>query len=1123
MNTSSDPREHLCRALEADLVGPFDLEADHQAAEQEWLPLPPSRWYLTGFLAPDTDRELDEPEDDILGAGEDELAEDATAPEQPPVHRRSLLPSSLGLSVLLPPAPRDLPADQVDQVRVTLRCAQYRQDTATPEDAAHDGPPRKLWRRQPLGPWTLAVPLLADELQRGIEVPHLPGVSLQGRLQMLDETAMVPPGTRALSLFLVNRRPIETSREEAFLFQVRLELEYAAGFVPRPDMRGTQSLDWDERLADLQYRQHVKYAVGHGVSVEIPGRDAEEGEPVCRVATCWLPRARVWPMKTRSAEGVVVALDDLAQLRDSKAVHAALDALPAAYDAWIEAQGRQALDNAERRETRVHLMRDASRVCKRIREGIDLIATDAQVRQAFCLANEAVAQAMRRRRSGVPEWRLFQLAFILLNLPSVADVRHSDRRVVELIFFPTGGGKTEAYLGVIACQLLLRRLRGQQQPDRGLGVAVLLRYTLRLLTLDQLGRAATLICALERLRRRFVEQGRAELGHERFSIGLWVGRSATANRLQEAAQQISLYKNGRGPLPSPITACPWCGEAFTARSFLVDKQGNRHRGIRLHCVARECDFSARKSREGLPLLYVDEQIYRELPCFLVATVDKFAMLPWRAEVGRLFGRVDGFELGGDHGPIAFHGPGDRRPRSVQPLAAGLRPPELVVQDELHLISGPLGTMVGLYEGALEALMDKPKILASTATVRRAETQVQALFGRAATALFPPPGPDAGDTFFAYEDRASPGRLYLGLAAPGRAFKALLLRCYVALLGAGRKLHDPEAPADQMADAYQTLAGYFNSLRELGGMRRLVEDEIRSRCEHQEKRRPQNATDHRWVADRQLQAEPLELTSRASTASIADAKARLAQPHAEGHVDVVLASSMISVGVDIDRLGLMVIAGQPKTASEYIQASSRVGRDARWPGLVVTCFNLHRPRDRSHYERFSVYHQSFYRHVEAVSLTPGSAPALDRGLAAVLVGLARHWQPELTPNNGMMRLAEERAAADQAAELLADAAQRRLLQAAELPRQVASLRHRCGNLLDAWQQIALRAAKEGERCYSPYDDLRPGRPLLFTADDEEEALRRRYESDERKFRAPTSMRDVEPAVHLWLRQRLGGES
>ncbi|MFO0646517.1 MAG: helicase-related protein [Polyangiales bacterium] len=522
-------------------------------------------------------------------------------------------------------------------------------------------------------------------------------------------------------------------------------------------------------------------------------------------------------------------------------------------------------------------------------------------------------------------------------------------------------------------------------------------------------------------------------------------------------------------------------------------------------------------------MFVDEQVYRDFRR-LVATVDKFAMVPWRAEAGMLFGRVHSRE------GARFFRHARRRDSAAERRGAadGLRPPELIVQDELHLISGPLGTMVGLYETAIEALCEtkladgtrvRPKLLASTATVRRARRQILSLFGRDAVALFPPPGIEEGNTFFARVDREADGRLYLGVAAGGRALKAVLLRVYVTLLTA--TWHEVREPSsdDAPADPYTTVVGYFNALRELGGMRRLVEDEVRSRCARISDRGTEDGRGGaRWFRTREL-GEPVELTSRESTGSIARTRARLKLPHThDEHVDVLLASNMISVGVDIDRLGVMVVAGQPKTTSEYIQATSRVGRQAKWPGLVVTALALHKPRDRSHYERFTPWHESFYRHVEASSLTPFSAPALERGFAGALLAMARHGDGSLQPSDGVMDVEAHRTALNQAIETFATRAGRERLglDARAHEALVETLRQRGQSLVDSWVAL-VRASREGaaSRCWSPYDKDRKGKPMLFTVLDAEAPP---TGTDDARFAAPTSMRDVEPTAHIWVERR-----
>jgi hypothetical protein len=1142
--STTDIREDLVRALEAQLVGPFD-----RVSGQETLPIPPSRFYLAGYLAPqgarvrDADSEADDDDNDPtsheeLAAGDDADDGEHAAPDAPPKSRarRSFLPVSMGMSVLLPPG-------DGGTITATVRWADYTavEAAAPPEADAQVGRSRKTpqgrleWLRVAKVPSVVMVPLDAGKLEAGIDVPNSGGLQLQGKLAAGDAPGLVA-GTRALSLFLVNRRAPQEKRDAdlAFAFQVSLELSFDTGLVGRPNRQHEDAQDVDDRIADLQYRHHVEHAVGHGTAVHV---SKDEDGIVRRALTTWLPRVEVRRVDSHDSKLIESRMAVLAELGDAPAIDAALYALPVEYAAWIAAQASIDVDSDTRKTTRDELLREAARAKDRIIGGIELLKTDATVRNAFCTMNRAMAMQQRQRartdsdKNREPKWRLFQLAFVLMNLPSIADPHHDDRNTAELIFFPTGGGKTEAYLGVIAFTLVLRRLRRRHLPDEGLGTAVILRYTLRLLTLDQLSRAATLMCALEVLRR----DRTADLGTERFAVGLWVGRKATANTLSEVAKKIVDYKGStsvNAPSPCPLTECPWCQTAIAKASFELRPKPSAPEEVIVACVNAECPFTARRSMsrgvpQGMPVLFVDEQIYRELPAFLVSTVDKFALLPWRGETGKLFGRVSAREHDRCFGPTD-----GAAPKTATPLPEGLARPELIVQDELHLISGPLGTMVGLYETVVEqlsmAIIDdkpvKPKLLASTATVKRAREQIRGLFGRSDTAIFPPPGVDAQETFFSKVDTKSDGRLYVGIAAPGRASKAVMHDVYNTLLGSAAKAHH-DADGKRLgtvspADTYMTLVGYFNALRELGGMRRLVEDTVHSRVRQIEDRHPRDwLGSHPWAKNREI-GQPVELTSRERTSEIARVKDRMSRAHTTPErVDVVLASNMISVGVDIERLGLMVVAGQPKSTNEYIQATSRVGR--KMPGLVVTVFNTVKPRDRSHYERFGAYHEAFYRAVEATSVTPFSGPALQRGLAGVVVALARHGTAALTPSGAAMAIAANRTSIELLIDKLADraAAERTGTSAADAEKIKTTMRSRGRNIVDAWESIMLQANQAGaDRCYSPWDPGKRGKALLFQATDDAET----FDAHELKFAAPTSMRDVEGSVHLWVKRGpLGG--
>jgi hypothetical protein len=1118
---SAAVRTHLVDALHADLVGPFD--GDPSSAEV--LSRPPSRFYLTGFLAPSGDRDPGNPtDDDEFGEGNDSDDEEQSdaAPEP---KMRKLFPASIGLSVLLPPG------DARDSVELYLHYADYENTPAEEPSEGRKRPPEQ-WRRVAILPPRLVVALDPVALARPTEIAGTDGLWMEGKLTVVDAPGLAP-GTRALSFFVINHRtPVAPpgSPDSAYVFQVALELRFARGLVARPNRRDEPSEDLDDRIADLQYRDAVEWAVGHGISAE-PVRDTSGR--VVGARTCWLPRAEVRPIESHEIDGVVTTMAELAAMPDGAALRTALAPLGDAYAAWIAAERTAPLDSPRRAATRDQLMDDATRARERIAEGLDLLATRPELFRAFVLANRAMDLQARKRdprryESSAPRWRLFQLAFVLINVAGLDDPRHADRERVELIFFPTGGGKTEAYLGVIAFALVLRRLRGATRPDGGYGVAVLLRYTLRLLTLDQLQRAATMICALETMRR----EDPATLGEVRFSVGLWVGRTATANTLAEVATKITTWKqhrdNDKAPSPLPLTQCPWCATKLDADTVTLFPNASAPTHVRILCKNfRGCDFgqgNKRHSEEGIPLVFVDEQVYRELPSFLVATVDKFAMVPWRAEAGMLFGRVHS-RVGG-----RFFGTPDTAiaERTAALLPDGLLPPELHRAGRAAPHQRSAGDDGGpLRDGHRSALRD------DTLRWDQGAPEDPRLDGHGAPR--PPPGalalrPRRGEPLSAARSQRGgdllrarrprhrrtplPGRGGRWSPAEGRA-PAGLRGAALGRAEAGRGARAPRRPGGPLLDGGGLLQRPARARRDAptGGGRGALP------------LRPHR----RAPALRGEGRAPMVSLARAGRAGGAHlerehprhrrTRARLARTVAhDEHVDVLLASNMISVGVDIDRLGLMVVAGQPKTASEYIQATSRVGRDAKRPGLVVTVLNLHKARDRSRYERYSAWHDCYYRHVEAMSLTPFSAPALDRGFAGSLLAMARHLGPALQPSDGVMDVEAERAVVDQAIEALAQRAGRERigLDARAHEAMVETLRHQGRSLLDAWISL-VRASREGAgaRCWSPFDRGHQGKPLLFSALEKEPPPKG---SDDARFAAPTSMRDVEATTHIWVERR-----
>ncbi|WP_437202052.1 DISARM system helicase DrmA [Planctomicrobium sp. SH664] len=1109
-------RGKLVDALQLDLVGPSQNMGD----PKEVLPQSPSRWYLTGFLVPTDAAEEQRTDptsmDELDQAAEPAGLDDDETPERAAA-RRSFLPSSMGLSVLISTKTTDLEA--------TVSYGEYLRSEVDETES-----PSVEWRRIPReGSVTLKLPETIPA-SGAIPVPNSRGVELAWSIRGIPDSGVdggLPQGTRSLSLFVVNRRkpaPDEAS-DEGFIFQAELEVHCRDGLVARPNLRSLQSKDWDERVADLQYRDACEFAVGHSVSTA-----AQVDDCSCQIVrACWIPTADVERVAPSSIPDVELRMEELSSLTDGKDAEAKLGNLVTAYRAWIAEQKRNVPSSpAHRKETADELLRRAELAADRIQAGIELLR-DLPCLEAFRITNRAMATQGRRRLALqwkkspdeiVPEWRPFQLAFLLMNLKGIADPSDPDRDCVDLLFFPTGGGKTEAYLGLAAFTLVLRRLRNPGITSAGL--SVLMRYTLRLLTLDQLGRAAAMVCALELERQQDV----TKLGEWPFEIGLWVGRAATPNRMGQKgdtdresarAKTIAFKNDDRKPSPIPLEECPWCGEKFRASSFQLMPNPDMPTDLRVTCLNRKCDFSR---GNHLPILAVDEPIYRRLPCFLIATVDKFAAMPWTGEVGAFFGRVQRADSEGFYGPCH---PSTGRPLPVDSLP----PPDLVIQDELHLISGPLGTMVGLYETALDELATiekdghtiRPKIIASTATVRRAESQIRALFNRRQVDVFPPPGPDRRHSFFAetHSTDRSNARQYVGIAAQGRSPKVVMLRVYLALLGAAQKAYLEAGGAKAVpnpADPYMTLLGYFNSLRELGGARRLIEDEVRTQLMGRGARKRVGETAGLF-RDRTIAYEPVELTSRVTTNRVSEAKRKLEQPFSEKeHVDVAIATNMISVGLDITRLGLMVVFGQPKTSAEYIQATSRVGRDHERPGLVVTIFNIHRPRDRSHYERFCAFHESFYRSVEATSVTPFSPRALDRGLAGTLVALARQGHLPMTHPRGASEILRELPKLEFAVQRLADRALATHLDSSsgEADRLSKRVWERCQDLLDEWSKIAKELHDAGGVLQYQTEHGGAQRLLYEFLNPELKTLPPRH----RKFRANRSMRDVEPNVNLWLK-------
>ncbi|MFF4610001.1 helicase-related protein [Streptomyces albidoflavus] len=1006
-----NPRDELADYLRRQLVGPAH-------GEEEMLDAPPDRQYLMGTLYPqdsDLQRRLAETAEELEGPGTENDAVD-TAPAADPIpESNSWLPSSLGFSFY------------TDGSALEVLCGAARYATRQGERA-------RQWQRIPLPVETVTLGADEDEI-----------TVLDGRAQIRLRRRPFGGG-HLVTVALVNtaRTDARTAtggsrggQWDRMLFQVRLEARPLDGRIrPYPSVR-LASRDPEEQELRLQYRHVVTYAVGHGCAVrEIPG----EAGGVTGVAAAVMPRSEV--PATRAAGPVGLPILRVSHLSDPTVPRDALRAelldFAAGYRRWFEEQqdtsvpgwGREAADR---------ILGRIEAVVDRVESGVRTLCDPGrpELLAAFRTANHAMALQMRHSASdragerrarlrtpmSEPEpfteaaWRPFQLAFFLLALDGVADPRHPDREVADLIWFPTGGGKTEAYLLLAAFVMVLRR----NAPDGG-GTAVLSRYTLSLLTTQQFQRAATTVCALERLRR----DDPSALGEEPFSIGLWVGEATSPNTYDAARRAFEDVRAAARPEDVFILdRCPWCGTGILPRHKSPDigDYGVRADGgsFAFFCPSDDCAF-----HDELPVAVVDEHLYDRPPTFVLGTVDKFARLAWEARSGRLFGFGTGAPGADGAGKDAA-------------------PPSLVIQDELHLLTGPLGSTVGLYEAAVLGLCTRdgvgPKVVASTATIRRSGEQVRGLYGREVQ-LFPPAGLDARRSYFAEPDTSRPGRDYIGVMAQGHTAGRASVATAAAMLQGAWEL--PE----EHRDAYWTLVAYHHSLRELGRTVTAAADDIPAQLAGLN-----GGRGTRPLADGEVQ----ELTSNLPRAEQPVLLDRLEKPYtAADAVSFLPCTNMLSVGVDVKRLALMLMQGQPKTTAEYIQATSRVGRHAV-PGLVVTFFNATRPRDRSHYETFDVYHRSLYRYVEPTSVTPWSTPSRRRALHAALVILVRHGLGLYAENRAgdvLDRLAE----ADAIVEGLATRA------AAGDPRIALAVRVELDELLSDWQQRALDARKEGKELY-----------------------------------------------------------
>ena len=1156
--------------------------------------------YLTGVLAPfsspsERNVDSDSPLPQVGPQWDEDEGDDADVeapPLVPPALDPKSRPGSMGISFFVT-------SDQEPALDVCLTWARYKKvETATVT----------AWQREPHS-HVETIRLDSEDIvwiadDGATTTANGAVVSFERRVRGLAG------GESHVTLYLVNRIRVPPGgklRTEHHLFQPQIRVVCRKGTVIVPRSNVVQREE-DERRLESEYSDRPIYARGHICSAvwrevdpeiayvgHIDSEDARSLAPFAwtdsgllqpgdssrfshsDVRTEFVPVYPIpgpvlnWPGEF--GESPELRAGVLAETWDPKQLRRCLAPLVVGYQGWIAALSREAEAlNPERRQIGRDSVRNCGQVLSRLQKGIDLLCSNDDARLAFCFANKAIDLQSRWTRKKPITWWPFQLGFILLSLESVLNVGSADRDVCDLLWVPTGAGKTEAYLALAALTAAHRRLRARANPNEtsgGAGVSVLSRYTLRLLTIQQFRRSLTAFTACEVLR---VDQlGRNRIvgwrpkacpvrtdylwGTASFGVGLWVGGDVTPNRLQDLRGQNSQgrFRPIRGALsilqgeegagePAQVVNCPACSSVLAVPSnglgpgtntlhFVVRVRDSRAfsgllatvsgtygetrvsvtrhtplasgnwsvialelrstdrigggdlgriwqviekrlgpAGVQLECAhparpgyfirryqpigrgkpqaydfdiycpnpncpltvpwieatpaghvtartphlvnpeqpvdglnplpdgVRLCDVQE-PFQAGSPFLAdrvrinaftVDEQVYHRVPTMLVSTVDKFARPAFEPKAASIFGNVSfhhcihGYYRPNHHSRAGEDGhPGPTGVRGATPnyvAVPALDPPDLIMQDELHLVEGPLGSLVGLYETAIDFLCREEaegpaKYISSTATTRQASDQVTAVFARRLQ-TFPPVGLSFGSRFFISDteehalDDVHPGRLYVGICAPGRGPLTPVYRIWARLLQTAY-----EQRAQPRVDPFWTLTGYFNAIRELGGASALYRQDIQERL-------PQISPDPRPLDENNVQ----ELSSRSKSTDLPGILEQLnvAVPSAQ---DALLTTSMFGTGVDVPRLGLMVVHGQPKTTSAYIQSTGRVGRASG--GLVITFLRSSRPRDLNHYEFFIGYHRQLHRFVEPVTAYPFAPGALERGVGPVAVFIARN--------------------------------------------------------------------------------------------------------------------------------------
>jgi len=1188
-------REILLEELKKDAVGPYEVDETFEPTER-----PQSR-YFSGILfpiqTPVVDDEMQNTGIVVKSTGIDEGIEDGKIPINV-----GTKPSSMGLTCNL-----SLEQESIDveisygrylQTEITKTKDETNEETKVKTDDESTTKSLDLWHRH-----DYRQKLSIELSKKGETIPLDSSNKIFfrwfARINELEKN-------QTLYVFLTNESTSVTNEfidDAQCIFQPQIKLtspDSSKVFlnISKPTEQKIEKSSLEAKETLFLFRNIKHFAMGRNCAVEWDLKENEEKTGY--VQTTFVPHYYTPEIKPRDPTKEVekaLEMEYLSTITNYSDYAKILEPIILEYENWINQlketkkgwvdkksfETKFIIDGSDVPQNRIDACEDA---LKRIREGQQKISTDPLAGEAFRFANEVMYENrahaiwVNKNKKKVekgesitedgpiltepPRWRLFQLAFVLVTIESIINPNSTNRKTADLLWFPTGGGKTEAYYGIIAFTLAFRRLRGrdseslEDELDR-YGVSIIMRYTYRLLTLQQFQRAVTLMCACEYVRLKSPENIK-KFGVEPFLVGLWVGRATTPNDFNVAKKVIQQKRSNPKYVqelsdPIQLLNCPWCGRKLDAFNYDFEQpQDNlRPKRIRIHCD-KKCFFGHPSNPDRvLPVVFVDEDIRHLRPSLLISTVDKFAQISWNWRYSTLFGNVSqickkhGYQPGNDPDPASaknpdkcFHADVNKKP-IVKNIRRRLAPPELIIQDELHLIAGPLGTLTGLYETAIDILCTdkngiKPKIIASTATTKKSDKQIQDLFDSDDTKIFPPQGFDFGESYFAKVLEVTPdhpGKLHVGICATSVGGYASETRIAACILRKIRHIQENknnftftnsqgvkkiEKFEDVDLDPYYTLVAYYNTIKNLGAAVRMYEDTIPDYMGIIEK-----TTEVKFEKENNAEKIPVntlekrELTGRISASQIPSILQDIETNIENSQVlDALLCTNMLSVGVDVDRLGVMVINGQPKSTSEYIQSAGRIGRATQ--GIVVTNYVYIRPRDLSYYENFIQFHSTYHKSVEPGTLTPFSGRARDRGLSGIFIGLVRLLSSSLAKDPKFFNRNTK-----EINDLVQTIKKKICERVARVdPAEVNSTENDIDKIMEKWEEIRAgfqNWAPEGTKPVlkyrrTPSDKRTPGTTYLISSS--------RDPYDENTFVIPESLREAESEIALWYSNRYSEE-